>query len=135
MNNGGTIIEEVTPVLYSNIKFDKICVFVYIKHMSIVKISPGGQVRVPKEVMERLSVSTGDYLDFEFIEDTLVVKAKKLIDADQAWFWTKEWQEAERVAEEDIKKGRVSKIFFTAEKGIAHLRKRRKELTTSKKVR
>lgn len=103
--------------------------------MSIVKVSPGGQVRIPKGIMERLSISTGDYLDFEFVDDKLVVKAKKLIDSDQGWFWSKEWQEAEKAAEEDIKKDRVSKAFSTAEEGIAHLRKRRKELTASKKTR
>jgi AbrB family looped-hinge helix DNA binding protein len=103
--------------------------------MSTVKISPSGQVRIPKEVMERLHISTGDYLDFEFVDDKLVIKAKKLIDAEQAWFWTKEWQEAERQAEEDIKKGRVSKVFSTAEEGISYLRKRRKELAIPKKGR
>jgi len=103
--------------------------------MSIVKVSPGGQVRIPKGIMERLRISTGDYLGFEFVDDRLIVKAKKLIDSDQAWFWTKEWQDAEKAAEEDIKKGRVSKVFSTAEDGIAHLRKRRKELPASKKTR
>lgn len=103
--------------------------------MAIVKVSPGGQVRIPKEVMERLSISTGDYLDFEFINDKLVVKSKKLIDAHQVWFWTKGWQEAEKAAEEDIKKGRVSAVFSTAEDGITYLRKKRKELKTSKKGR
>lgn len=103
--------------------------------MPIVKVSPGGQVRIPKEVMEKLIISTGDYLDFEFIDDKLVVKAKKLVDAEQTWFWTKEWQEAEKKAEEDIKKGRISKVFSTATEGISHLRKRRKEVTTSKKRR
>ena len=103
--------------------------------MAIVKVSPGGQVRIPKEVMERLSISTGDYLDFEFVDDKLVVKAKKLIDADQAWFWTKEWQEAEKIAERDIKKGRVSKVFSSAEEGISYLKKRKKKLTTHRKTR
>lgn len=103
--------------------------------MPIVKISPGGQVRIPKEVMGRLSISTGDYLDFEFIDGRLVVKPKKLIDAEQAWFWNKEWQEAEKVAEEDIKKGRMSKVFSSAEDGISYLRKRRKELKVTKKGR
>jgi AbrB family looped-hinge helix DNA binding protein len=101
--------------------------------MSIVKVSPSGQVRIPKEVMERLNISTGDYLDFEFVDDSLVVKAKRLIDADQSWFWTEEWQEAEKKAEEDIKEGRVSKVFSTAEEGISYLRKRKKELTSKKK--
>ncbi len=94
--------------------------------MPIVKVSPSGQVRIPKEIMERLNISTGDYLNFEFVNDSLVVKAKRLIDADQTWFWSKEWQEAEKKAEEDIKDGRVSKVFSTAEEGISYLRKRKK---------
>ena len=101
--------------------------------MPTVKISPGGQVRIPKHVMERLHISKGDYLDFEFIDDKLIVKAKRLIDADQSWFWTEEWQEAEKQAGEDIKKGRLSKVFATAEEGVSYIRKRRKELTTHKK--
>ena len=103
--------------------------------MATVKISPSGQVRIPKEVMERLRIASGDYLDFDFVDDKLIVKAKKLIDADQALFWTKEWQEAEKAASEDIKRGRVSKAFTSAEEGISHLRRRRKELRASKKER
>ncbi|MDP2168062.1 MAG: AbrB/MazE/SpoVT family DNA-binding domain-containing protein [Thermodesulfovibrionales bacterium] len=102
---------------------------------TLVKISPGGQVRIPKEIMERLKISTGDYIDFEFVEGNVLVKAKKLIDAEQAWFWEKDWQEAEKEADEDIRKGRVSKIFSTAEKGISYLRKRRKELKDKTKKR
>ncbi len=98
---------------------------------TVVKISPGGQVRIPKEIMEKLNVSSGDYLDFSFEEDSVVVKAKKLIDADQIWFWEKDWQEAEKKAEKNIKEGNLSEVFTTAEDGISYLRKRRKELKKS----
>jgi hypothetical protein len=33
---------------------------------------------------------------------------EKLIDKSQAYFWTKNWQDAEKEAEEDIKAGRVN---------------------------
>ncbi|MGA2316886.1 MAG: AbrB/MazE/SpoVT family DNA-binding domain-containing protein [Thermodesulfobacteriota bacterium] len=99
--------------------------------MPTVKISPGGQVRIPKEIMEKLNVSTGDYLDFYFEEGNVNVKAKKLIDADQAFFWEKEWQDAERNAEKNIKEGNLSRVFTTAEEGISYLRKRKKELKKS----
>jgi AbrB family looped-hinge helix DNA binding protein len=98
---------------------------------TVVKISPGGQVRIPKEIMEKLNVSSGDYLDFSFEEDSVVVKAKKLIDADQIWFWEKDWQEAERKAEKHIREGNLSRVFTTAEDGISYLSKRRKELKKS----
>jgi AbrB family looped-hinge helix DNA binding protein len=101
--------------------------------MATVKISPGGQVRIPKEIMEKLHVSTGDYLDFGLEEGNVTIKAKKLIDADQMWFWEKEWQEAEKKAAKDVRERNVSRIFTTAENGISYLRKRRKELNKNSK--
>ncbi len=95
---------------------------------TVVKISPGGQVRIPKEIMDRLKVSTGDYLDFSFEEENVIIKAKKLIDADQMWFWEKDWQEAEIKAEKDIREGNLSRIFTTGEDGTSYLKKRRREL-------
>ena len=44
----------------------------------------------------------------------------KMIDKSQAYFWSKEWQEAEREASEDIKAGRV-KAFDSVEKLIEDL--------------
>ena len=40
--------------------------------------------------------------------------------ADQAWFWTKRWQEMESAAEEDIAAGRVA-TFESAEEYAADL--------------
>ena len=48
------------------------------------------------------------------------MSAKKSMDKSQAYFWTKEWQEAKREASEDIKAGRV-KAFDTVEELIADL--------------
>jgi TRAP-type C4-dicarboxylate transport system substrate-binding protein len=42
------------------------------------------------------------------------VERQKLMDKSQAYFWTKEWQEAEKEASKDIKAGRV-KAFDTVE--------------------
>ena len=51
---------------------------------------------------------------------------KKLVDKEQAWFWTKRWQEGEREAEEDIRAGRIHR-FDSAKKAIAFLHKRVKK--------
>lgn len=45
---------------------------------------------------------------------------KRLVDKDQAYFWSREWQQAEREAEEDIRAGRV-KEFASAEELIEDL--------------
>ena len=37
----------------------------------------------------------------------------KIIDQDQLWFWSKEWQEKEKEAEDDIKSGNISGSYKT----------------------
>ncbi len=44
-----------------------------------------------------------------------------LINPDQKWWWLESWQEGEREAERDIKEGRVSGPFDTAQELIVHL--------------
>ena len=43
------------------------------------------------------------------------MRPKKLIDADQAWFWTEEWQKGEREASEDIARGRARRSASAGE--------------------
>jgi antitoxin MazE len=40
---------------------------------------------------------------------------KRLVDKDQAYFWSREWQEAEWEAEEDIRAGRVREFASVEE--------------------
>jgi hypothetical protein len=47
----------------------------------------------------------------------------KLVSKEQAWFWTKRWQNGEREAEEDILNGRVNK-FENSDDAIAFLHKK-----------
>lgn len=44
-----------------------------------------------------------------------------LIDPDQKWWWTEEWQKGEREAEADIRAGRVSKPFESLKELIEDL--------------
>ncbi len=50
----------------------------------------------------------------------------KVIPKDQAWFYTPEWQQKEREADEDIARGRISRAFTSGADLIAHLDKLRK---------
>lgn len=44
-----------------------------------------------------------------------------LVDPEQKWWWTEEWQKGEREAEEDIQAGRISGSFESAEDLIREL--------------
>ena len=83
--------------------------------MALSKITRNHQVSIPKNVRERLGLKEGDYVEFEERDGEIVMVPKKLIDADQAWFWTPEWQALEREADEDIKAGRVAGPFKTVD--------------------
>ena len=66
-----------------------------------------GPITLPAELRDRLGARTGDVFLADVEDDALVLRPKRLVDATQAWFWTPEWQKAEREADADIKAGRV----------------------------
>jgi AbrB family looped-hinge helix DNA binding protein len=67
-----------------------------------------GQLTLPAEVRELLSIDEGDDLIFRVIEGGKVVIERAItIPAEQAWFWTERWQRMERAAQANIDAGRV----------------------------
>lgn len=90
---------------------------------TIMKISPQGQIRIPKKLMEKLGIEKSDYVEVALEEGQIVLKPRKLIDPSQGWYWTKEWQKRETEVDEQIEKRKLSPKFQTAEKGIKWLKK------------
>lgn len=90
---------------------------------TIMKISSQGQIRIPKKFMQALGIETGDYLEVDTKQGQIVLKPRKLIDPNQGWYWTKEWQEREKEADAEIEKGNVSNSFETAKDGLKWLKK------------
>lgn len=76
--------------------------------MSVSVIRAKGQVTIPRDVREAAHLEEGDPVEIEVTADGILLRPKKLIDASQAWFWTREWQEGEREASEDVKAGRLN---------------------------
>jgi len=73
---------------------------------NIMKISPQGQIRIPKKIMITLGIEKGDYVEVDVEERQIVLKPRKLIDPLQGWYWTKEWQQMEKEADNDLATGR-----------------------------
>lgn len=87
----------------------------------LTKLTSGGQVTLPKEIRNRTNMQPGDFVEIELNEEgRIVLTPKKLVDADQAYFWTEEWQKGEREADADIKAGRV-KHFKSAAEAVKYL--------------
>jgi AbrB family looped-hinge helix DNA binding protein len=67
-----------------------------------------GQITVPFEVRQALSVNEGDDLLFSADEDgRIVVTRAQVIPPDQTWFWSARWQRMERAAQADLDSGNV----------------------------
>ena len=86
----------------------------------LIQVRKKAQLTLPLSVRQKLGVEEGDYLDVQVRGGEIVLKVKRLVDKDQAWFWTKRWQQGEKEAEEDVRDGRVHR-FPDAKAAVAHL--------------
>lgn len=91
--------------------------------MSLTQLRPKNQITLPSAIVKKLGLHSGDYIDITAKPDRAIIKPKVVVDKNQAWFWTEEWQKGEKEADQDIKAGRVSKEFDTAEDAIKNLRR------------
>jgi len=91
--------------------------------MEVLQIRKKFQITLPRSIREQLGLEEGDYIAVEVRDEEIVLRPKKLVDKGQAWFWSREWQEAEREAEADIESGRVHE-FADAEEAIVFLHRR-----------
>ncbi len=76
----------------------------------VLQVRRNFQITLPSVIRKRLGLKVGDILTTTLEKGKIVISPAKTIDAEQSWFWTREWQEAEKEAEEDIKSGRVKKF-------------------------
>jgi len=93
--------------------------------VTTARVRGRGQLTLPADVREALRVDEGDEVEFTRHEDgTVTVRGLKTIPADQAWFWSPEWQAGEREADEEIARGDLSPVYRSAEAMFADLEQR-----------
>jgi len=89
--------------------------------MALVKVRQNYQITIPAEV--RKSMKVGDYLDVEKKGGELVLKLVKMVHSEQAYFHTKEWQDAEAEADRDIASGKTEGPFDNIDDALNVLKK------------
>jgi len=87
---------------------------------TLVKVSRSGQITIPAALRQALNLQEGDYVEVSLAEDRIILTPKQVVDRSQAYFWTAEWQAAEREADEDIRAGRV-RVFEGVDELLADL--------------
>jgi AbrB family looped-hinge helix DNA binding protein len=89
---------------------------------TVLQIRDNGQITLPTSIRRKTNLKSGDLLEVNIESDgSIRLTPQVAIDRSQAYFWTKRWQEGERLAEEDIHSGRV-KIFENVDDLIADLK-------------
>jgi AbrB family looped-hinge helix DNA binding protein len=73
----------------------------------IIKVRKKYQITLPAAVREAAGVYEGDFLTAQVQEDgSILLRPAELVEADEAFFYTPEWQAAEQEADEDLATGR-----------------------------
>lgn len=90
---------------------------------TVMKISPQGQIRIPRKVLDALKITPGDYVEVDVESGQAVLRPRKLIDPSQGWYWTREWQETENEVDRELEHGGCSPVFQAADEGLEWLDK------------
>jgi antitoxin PrlF len=90
------------------------------KATRITTIRHKGQVTIPGEIRRAARLEEGDPVLVEIVEDGILLRPQKVIDATQAWFWDPAWQQGEREATEELRADRGQK-FESGEEFLATL--------------
>lgn len=72
-----------------------------------IRMGSKNQVTIPHRISKALRLRKGDHMLVRLVDRKVELVPARLIPKDQLWFWTPEWQQKEREADEEISRGRV----------------------------
>ena len=81
----------------------------------ITKLREKSQITLPKDLIKKLNLKTGDNIEINIENDRIVIKPVVIVPKNQAWFWSKEWQQSEQQAENDIENDNIKKFNSSEE--------------------
>ena len=90
--------------------------------MPLAKLGKRHQVTIPKALVDKFKLKPGDYVEVTEKGKTIIIVPKEVVDRDDAWFWSEEWQAKEREADVAITRGDVVGPFDSAEDLIKDLK-------------
>ena len=79
-----------------------------------VKVREKYQVTIPEEVRGKIPLKVGERVEVTARGSEIVIRPIVEIPRDQAWFWSKEWQEQVAQSIKDLERGKME--FFKSVK-------------------
>ena len=81
--------------------------------MPAIKITSNGTITLPAQIRKALGLKPGDFVNAELERGHVVLKPTKIIDAEDAWFYSKTWQKGEAEVDKELAKGEIMGPFST----------------------
>ena len=91
--------------------------------MSRTTLRAKGQITLPEDIRLGAKLEEGDLFEAEITPDGILLRTQKVIDANQAWFWTPEWQAGERETQAQVAAGK-GEFFASSEEFLEGLERR-----------
>jgi len=89
--------------------------------MARINLRAKGQVTLPEDIRRELALEEGDVFEVDITSEGILLRPQRLVDASQAWFWSREWQEGEREVDRLYAAGEYE-VFDSGEAMIEELR-------------
>jgi antitoxin MazE len=90
--------------------------------MELVKVKRNYQITIPRNLRKLIRLAEGDYVEMEIKDGGLLLKPVKMVHPDQEYFFTKEWQEREAAADQDLARGKVAGPFENVKDALKALK-------------
>ena len=84
-----------------------------------VKVREKYQVTIPEEVRRKIPLKVGERVEVIARGTEIVIRPIVEIPRNQAWFWSKEWQEQVSQSIKDIERGKM-KVFKSVKEARKH---------------
>ncbi len=84
-----------------------------------VKVREKYQVTIPEEVRGKIPLKVGERVEVTARGAEIVIRPVMEIPRDQAWYWSKEWQDQVNQSAKDLEKGKM-KVFKSLKEARKH---------------
>jgi AbrB family looped-hinge helix DNA binding protein len=84
-----------------------------------VKVREKYQVTIPEEVRGKIPLKVGERVEVTARGSEIVIRPIVEIPRDQAWFWSKQWQDQVSQSLKDLKKGKI-RVFKSVKEARKH---------------
>ena len=84
-----------------------------------VKVREKSQITIPEDVRAKIPLQVGERVEVIAEGGDIVIRPIMEVPRDQAWFWSKEWQEQIVRSKKNIEKGKL-KVFKSVKEARKH---------------